>query len=76
MKTFKIYSFSNFQIYNKVLLTIVIMFYITSPELIYLITGSLYLLTPFTYFAYPPAPASDSHQFFLCICEFGGGFLF
>ena len=32
MKTFKIYSFSNFQIYNTVLLTVVTMLYIISPQ--------------------------------------------
>ena len=36
MRTFKTYSLLNFQIYNTVLLTIVTMLYITSPELIYL----------------------------------------
>ena len=52
--TFKIYSLSNFQIYHGMLLTVVIMLYITSSGLIYLITGSLYLLTIFTHFTYPP----------------------
>ena len=48
MRTFKIYSLSNLQICNTVLLTIVTMLCITSPWLIYFITGSLYLLTTFT----------------------------
>lgn len=34
-------------VYNTVLSTIVTMLYITSPGLVYLITGSLYLLTTF-----------------------------
>lgn len=38
--TFKICSFSNFQIYN----TTLTMPYIPSPGLVYLITGSLYIL--------------------------------
>ena len=42
MRTFKIYSRSNFQIYNTVLIIIVTMLYITSPGPIYFITGSLY----------------------------------
>lgn len=42
MKTFKIYSFNNFRVYNPVLLTMVTMLYVTPPELIYLSTGSLY----------------------------------
>ena len=45
MRTFKIYSVSKFQVYSIVLLTIVPMLYIRSPELIHLITGSLYPLT-------------------------------
>ena len=43
-------SLSNFQICNTVLLTIATMLCITSPWLIYFITGSLYLLIPFTHF--------------------------
>ena len=54
MRMFKIYSFSNFQISNTILLTIVIMPYITSPALICLITGSEYLLTPFTHLFHLP----------------------
>ena len=45
MRTFKIYCLSSSQIYKAILLTIVIMLYIIFPELIYLITGSLYFLT-------------------------------
>lgn len=45
MKTFSIYMLSNFQTYHMILLTQVIMLYIVSPGFIYLITGSLYLLT-------------------------------
>ena len=61
MTAFKIYSLSNFQIYNTVLLTIVTMLYITSSECIYLITGSLYLLTIFTHFSHHLPPASGSY---------------
>ena len=52
MRTFKIYSLSNFQIYNTVLLTIVIMLYITSSRLIS-ITGSFYLSPPSTTLPFP-----------------------
>ena len=79
METFKIYSLSNFQICNTVLLTLVTMLYVTSPGLIYLITGSLYLLTPFTQFTrpLPPAPASgDYHLLSVCIYELGFWFCF
>lgn len=51
-RIFRIYSPSNFQICNTVLLTIVIMPYITSPWLIYLIIGSLCILIPFTHFVH------------------------
>ena len=50
MGTFKIYYLSSLQIYNTVLLTVVIMLYITSPGLTYFIIGSLYLLTTFACF--------------------------
>ena len=36
MRTFKIYSLSNFQVQNTVLLIIVTMLYIRSPELVHL----------------------------------------
>ena len=39
-----IYSFNTFQMCNTVLITAVTMLYIRSPELIHLITGSLYSL--------------------------------
>ena len=42
MSTVRIYAL-NFQIYHTALLTAVILTYITSPGLIYLITGSLHL---------------------------------
>ena len=44
MKTFKIYSFSNFNICTM-LLTVVSVLYVTSSELVYLITGNGHLLT-------------------------------
>ena len=54
MRTFKIYSLSNFQICKTVCLTIVTILYITFPRLIYLITGRLYLLITFTSFTHLP----------------------
>lgn len=47
MITFMIYSLSNCQIHNIILLTTVTMLYITSPEFIYLTNLSLYLWAPF-----------------------------
>ena len=53
-RTFTIYSFSNFQIYYIVLLTIVTMLYIVSPGLTYFITK----FVAFDYFQpfHPPCP--------------------
>ena len=62
MRTFKIYSISNFEICNSVSLAIVTILYITLLGLTYFITGSLYLFTAFTYFAHLLAPASGSDQ--------------
>ena len=56
----KIYSLSNFQIYNTVLLTIVTKLYTVSPELIFLRAGSLYLLVTFTHFPHAPTPSSGN----------------
>ena len=53
MRTFVIYSLSNFQIYHTTVLIIVIILYITLLPLIYLTTGSLYVLTIFIYFTHP-----------------------
>ena len=48
--------FSNFQIYETLLLTTATVLYITSSELIYLIIGSLYLLS-----LSPISPTSHLH---------------
>ena len=45
VRTFEMYSVSKFQEYNTVLLTIVIIPYIRSPELSYLVTRSLYVFS-------------------------------
>ena len=47
LRTLGIYSLNNFPIYHSAVLTIIIMLYITSLLLIYLITGHLCLLTAF-----------------------------
>ena len=43
VRTFEIHSLSNFQVYNTLSLTLVSMLYIRAPELIPLITRSLYI---------------------------------
>lgn len=65
-RTFKIYSHSNFEVYNTAVLTRVTMLYIRSPEFICLITGSLYPLTNVS--LHPSAPGN--HHSSLCFCEF------
>ena len=47
MRSLRISSVNNFPVYNTAVLAIVVVLYITSLVLIYLITGSLYLLTTF-----------------------------
>ena len=73
MRPFKIYSLSNFQKHTRLLLTIVSILYITSWWLIYFITGSLYLLTPFTHFT-TPYPLTTTSMF--SAFEFGVLFCF
>ena len=66
VRTSKIYSYNNFHVYNTVLLTVVIILYIRSPQLIQLITGILYYLTNMTSLA--PPQLSLFHFYFR---EFG-----
>ena len=53
---FRIYSLSSCQICHTVVLITVVMLYITSPGLVYLITGSLYLWTTFIQFPHLHTP--------------------
>ena len=46
------------------------MIFFTFPVLIYLITGSLYLLIAFIQLSFPPTPASGNHKFYLFLYEF------
>ena len=59
----------NFSVYHTALLAIVIMLFIASLVLIYLITGGLYLLTTFLQFRVSPPLASGSHKSDLFFCE-------
>ena len=61
VRALKIYSLRNFQVYNMLLLTVVIMF-ITSPGLIYLTARSLY---PLTFCIHLPPASPGKHQFTL-----------
>ena len=56
VRPFRGYSLSNFQIHHAAVLARVIIFCITSPRLIYLITKSSYLLTTFIQFPSPTPP--------------------
>lgn len=49
MRTVRIHSLSNFHTYHTAVLTIVILYH-TSPVLIFLVTGTLYILTTFIQF--------------------------
>ena len=65
----EIYSFNNFQIRNRELLTGVSMLYIVSPRLIYFITGNLYILTHLT--SFPQLPISFLYLWAHCfVCLF------
>ena len=56
VRTFKIYSLSNFQVYNIALLAIITELYIRSSELIHLKTGSLHPLTKVYTIIHTPPP--------------------
>ena len=53
VKTLKLYPHSNYKLYNTVLLTIVPMLHMTFPELICLITESVYPFTNISPFSLP-----------------------
>ena len=65
----KTYNLSRFQVYNSVLLTIVTVLDITSPDLIYLITESLYFLTNFIQFP-SHLPLESTSLLCLYVCLF------
>ena len=70
MRTFRIQSLSNFQTMQTAVFAVVIMAHIISPELIYLVSGSLYILTPLPAIPPPPTPCLWSFSIFLGICFF------
>ena len=61
------WTLSSLQICNTVLLARVAMLYVTFSWLIYSITGSLSLLTPFSYFPHLHLPFLITLQFVLCL---------
>ena len=76
MRTLRFYSLNNFPTYHRAILAIVIMLYITSLVLTYLITESLYLLITLLQFLLFPPFAYSNHKSDLFFYEFGGfGFL-
>ena len=68
VKTFKIYSLNNFRVYNIVLLTIITMLCIASPELFHLIMGNLYPLA--NIYPFPHIPVPGNHHSTPSFCEF------
>ena len=75
MRTFKIFSLSNFQICNIVPLTIVAMLYISSLWVIYFITKFISFDPLYPFHLLPP-PNSGNHQSDICIQKLGLGFSF
>lgn len=72
MRILCIYSLYNFPTYHIAVLVIVTILHIPSLVLLYLITGSLYVLITFLQFPFPTSLASSNHEsdFFLWICLF------
>ena len=68
-KNFKVYSLGSLHICNMILIILTTL-YIISPWLTYFITRSLYLLTPFTQFAFPCLWQQPhvSMRFFVFVC--------
>ena len=69
-RTFRIYSHSNFEVYDTVSSIIVTTLYIGSSELIHLIPGSLYLLTNISLFLPPPKSLTTTTLLFLWVWLF------
>ena len=68
VRTFKIYSLSNLQVYNTVLLTIITILDIRSPVFIHLIPVSVDQLT--SVYSFPAPPAPGNHHSTVCFCDF------
>lgn len=66
MKTFKVDFLNNFQIYDMLLLTIITMLYIISPECIFIITGVLYFLAPSPFNPHIPTLTFANRQSVFC----------
>ena len=73
MRTLRIYTPNNSHINHRAVLSTVVL-YITFLVLIYLITGSLHLLTTSLSFPHPPS-ASGNHKSDLCFYVEGFFFL-
>lgn len=69
LRTFKIYSLSNLEVYNTELLPSVTMLCIMSPELHHHVTRNEYLLPKLSPFRQPPAPGN--HRLTLCFYQLG-----
>ena len=70
MRTFRIYS-QRLPLQHTAVLVILIMLHLTSLVFIYLIAGSLYLLTTFFQIPLPQPSTSGNHRSDLFFCEFG-----
>lgn len=72
MRTFKVYSVRSFPMYNTVL-TVVAM---TTPGLLYVLTGSFVPFDPFHPRCLPPTPASGNPQSVPALYELISFYLF
>jgi len=70
MRTHGVYSLYNFQLCHTPVSAIVIVLYVISLAIIYILTESLYLLTTFIQSLSSLAPISDNTKFYLTFHEF------
>ena len=70
MRALSIYSLYNFQLFHTPVSAIVIVLYVISLAIIYILTESLYLVTTFIQSLSSLAPISDNTKFHLTFYEF------
>ena len=76
MRALIIYSVNDFHIHHIALLVVFIILCVNIPILIYLITGTLHILTTFIQLPFPLSPTSGNHKSDLCFYEFFEVYLF
>ena len=71
VRTFRIYSISNFQVYHRALLTVVIIFTLNPQHLFILKLEACAFWSTFTGFPHSPLAASGKHKSDVFFYEFG-----